>query len=101
MACTGSASSRERARRSLAGIGRGSRGCACSGRCGASHAGGRRAGEARGSGAEGPPREVSGRIKGLSVLMHLWLRVPDVDDADDEAPRDDEESKSRDEEESK
>ena len=25
------------------------------------------------------------------ACMHLWLRVPDVDDADDEAPRDDEE----------
>ena len=35
-------------------------------------------------------------LKGISVLMHLWLRVPDVDD--DKAPRDDEESKSRDEE---
>ena len=49
-------------------------------------------------------------IKGLSVLMHLWLRVPDVaeesETGDDKAPRDDkapdeEESKSRDEEESK
>ena len=30
-------------------------------------------------------------IKGLSVLMHLWLRVPDVSDDDDKAPRDDEE----------
>ena len=41
-------------------------------------------------------------IKGLSVLMHLWLRVPDVADDDDadKAP-DEEESKSRDEEESK
>ena len=39
-------------------------------------------------------------IKGLSVLMHLWLRVPDVSDDDDKAP-DEEESKSRDEEESK
>ena len=37
-------------------------------------------------------------LKGLSVLMHLWLRVPDVSDDDDKAPRDDEESKSRDEE---
>ena len=42
-------------------------------------------------------------IKGLSVLMHLWLRVPDVaeESGDDKAPRDDEESKTRDEEESK
>jgi len=40
-------------------------------------------------------------LKGLSVLMHLWLRVPDVPDDDGKAPRDDEESKSRDEEESK
>ena len=49
-------------------------------------------------------------LKGLSVLMHLWLRVPDVaeesETGDDKAPRDDEapdeeESKSRDEEESK
>ena len=39
-------------------------------------------------------------LKGLSVLMHLWLRVPDVADDDDKAP-DEEESKSRDEEESK
>ena len=38
-------------------------------------------------------------LKGLSVLMHLWLRVPDADD--DKAPRDDEESKSHDGEESK
>ena len=30
-------------------------------------------------------------LKGLSVLMHLWLRVPDVSDDDDKAPRDDEE----------
>ena len=31
-------------------------------------------------------------LKGLSVLMHLWLRVPDVPDDDDgKAPRDDEE----------
>ena len=34
-------------------------------------------------------------IKGLSVLMHLWLRVPDVaeesETGDDKAPRDDEE----------
>ena len=36
-------------------------------------------------------------LKGLSVLMHLWLRVPDVADDDDKAP-DEEESKSRDEE---
>ena len=40
-------------------------------------------------------------IKGLSVLMHLWLRVPDVDAADDDKAPDEEESKSRDEEESK
>jgi hypothetical protein len=40
-------------------------------------------------------------IKGLSVLMHLWLRAPDVDDADDDKAPDEEESKSRDEEESK
>ena len=41
-------------------------------------------------------------LKGLSVLMHLWLRVPDVDEeseaGDDKAPaqaaqRDDEEAK--------
>ena len=40
-------------------------------------------------------------LKGLSVLMHLWLRVPDVaeeSEADDKAPaqaaqRDDEEAK--------
>ena len=38
-------------------------------------------------------------LKGLSVLMHLWLRVPDVADDDDKAPRDDEESKTHDEEE--
>ena len=101
MACTGNASSRGCARRSPADTGRGSRGFACSGRCGASHAGGRRAVEARGSGAEGPPREVSGRIKGLSVLMHLWLRVPDVSDDDDGKAPDEEESKARDEEESK
>ena len=39
-------------------------------------------------------------LKGLSVLMHLWLRVPDVDaaDDDDKAP-DEEESKSRDDDE--
>ena len=37
-------------------------------------------------------------LKGLSVLMHLWLRVPDVSDDDGKAPRDDEESKTRDEE---
>ena len=30
-------------------------------------------------------------LKGLSVLMHLWLRVPDVSDDGDKAPRDDEE----------
>ena len=30
-------------------------------------------------------------LKGLSVLMHLWLRVPEVSDDDDKAPRDDEE----------
>ena len=30
-------------------------------------------------------------IKGLSVLMHLWLRAPDVSDDDGKAPRDDEE----------
>ena len=32
-------------------------------------------------------------LKGLSVLMHLWLRVPDVaeESEDDKAPRDDEE----------
>ena len=32
-------------------------------------------------------------LKGLSVLMHLWLRVPDVaeESGDDKAPRDDEE----------
>ena len=30
-------------------------------------------------------------LKGLSVLMHLWLRVPDVSDDDGKAPRDDEE----------
>ena len=30
-------------------------------------------------------------LKGLCVLMHLWLRVPDVSDDDDKAPRDDEE----------
>ena len=40
-------------------------------------------------------------LKGLSVLMHLWLRVPDVDDTDDDKAPDEEESKSRDEEESK
>ena len=41
-------------------------------------------------------------LKGLSVLMHLWLRVPDVDAAaDDGKAPDEEESKSRDEEESK
>ena len=42
-------------------------------------------------------------LKGLSVLMHLWLRVPDVaeESEDDKAPRDDEESKSHDGEESK
>ena len=32
-------------------------------------------------------------LKGLSVLMHLWLRVPDVDDADDGKAPDEEESK--------
>ena len=37
-------------------------------------------------------------LKGLSVLMHLWLRVPDVSDDDDKAP-DEEESKSRDDDE--
>ena len=37
-------------------------------------------------------------LKGLSVLMHLWLRVPDVADDDDKAP-DEEESKSHDGEE--
>ena len=38
-------------------------------------------------------------LKGLSVLMHLWLRVPDVDDADDDSKApDEEESKTRDEE---
>ena len=30
-------------------------------------------------------------LKGLSVLMHLWLRAPDVSDDDGKAPRDDEE----------
>ena len=30
-------------------------------------------------------------LKGLSVLMHLWLRVPDVSDDDGKALRDDEE----------
>ena len=30
-------------------------------------------------------------LKGLSVLMHLWLRAPDVSDDNDKAPRDDEE----------
>ena len=38
-------------------------------------------------------------IKGLSVLMHLWLRVPDVAEESgdgDKAPRDDEESKTHD-----
>ena len=40
-------------------------------------------------------------LKGLSVLMHLWLRVPDVADDDDGKAPDEEESKSRDEEESK
>ena len=39
-------------------------------------------------------------LKGLSVLMHLWLRVPDVSDDDDEAP-DEEESKDGGGEESK
>ena len=38
-------------------------------------------------------------LKGLSVLMHLWLRVPDVSDDGDKAPRDDEESKTHDGEE--
>ena len=40
-------------------------------------------------------------LKGLSVLMHLWLRVPDVAVDDGDKAPDDEESKSRDEEESK
>ena len=40
-------------------------------------------------------------LKGLSVLMHLWLRVPDVAVDDDGKAPDEEESKSRDEEESK
>ena len=31
--------------------------------------------------------------------MHLWLRVPDVDDADDGKAPDEEESKSRDDDE--
>ena len=40
-------------------------------------------------------------LKGLSVLMDLWLRVPDVADDDDGKAPDEEESKARDDEESK